>query len=131
MPKSLPYKPWTPKQIQMQHLLANPFDERLDKEKCIEVKITPKTLCEWKKLPGWQDAIHKITLKCIGDKVPNVLKGLYRKASKRGDAQEVKLFLEILGLYTERRRIDLRAGRLEELSDEELDQIIKRARGGR
>lgn len=126
MTKLLPYS-WTPKQLNMQHLLANPFDERSDKEKCEEVGITQMTLWRWRRLAGWNDTVHAIALRCIGHKSPDVLKGLYRRA-RTGDPQAVKLFLEVIGKYTEKRQLEVRAGRLEELSEEELDRIIERAK---
>lgn len=121
----LPYKkPWTAKQLCMQHLLANPFDERSDREKCAEVGVTQMTLWRWRRLSGWTDAVHEIALKYIGHKSPAVLKGLYRRA-KTGDPQAVKLFLEVIGKYTEKKELDIRAGRLlQDMSEEELDEII-------
>ena len=117
---------WTAKQLKLQQLLANPFDKRVLAEKAKEVSISERVLYKWKNIPGWQDAVFEIAKKWIGDGAPKVLRALYHKAKDTGDPVCVKLYLEIIGKYTQKTEMDIRAGRLEDLSDEELRNIIKK-----
>ena len=115
---------WSAKQLKLQELLANPFDKRTLAEMAKEVGISERVLYKWKNIPGWQDCVFEIAKKWIGDGAPKVLRALYHKAKDTGDPVCVKLYLEIIGKYTQKTEMDIRAGRLEELSDEELRDII-------
>ncbi|OGW93805.1 MAG: hypothetical protein A3G36_04420 [Omnitrophica bacterium RIFCSPLOWO2_12_FULL_45_13] len=116
---------WTPKQLKMQELLANPMDDRNIADKATEVGISSRMVYTWKRLPGWNDAVFEIARSWIGDKAPEVLRALVNSA-KEGDPASIKLYLEIIGKYTQTSEIDLRVGRLEVLSDDELREIIKK-----
>ncbi|MCQ9206458.1 MAG: phBC6A51 family helix-turn-helix protein [Omnitrophica bacterium] len=115
---------WSVKQLRLQQMLADPFDKRVLAEKAKEVGISERVLYKWKNMPGWQDTVFEIAKKWIGDGAPKVLRALYHKAKDTGDPVCVKLYLEIIGKYTQKTEMDIRAGRLEELSDEELRDII-------
>ena len=116
---------WAPKQLKMQELLANPMDDRTIADKAAEVGISSRRVYTWKKLPGWNDAVFEIARSWIGDKAPEVLRALVNSA-KEGDPTSIKLYLEIIGRYTQTSEIDLRVGRLEALSDDELRDIIEK-----
>lgn len=116
---------WSAKQLQLQQLEANPFDERTLAEKCIAVGVGEKTIYRWRHLPGWRDAVYDIARRWIGDKAPDVLRALVNTA-KTGDTAAIKLYLEVTGRYVQHSELDFRVGRLEELSDEQLREIIER-----
>jgi hypothetical protein len=123
MRKLLPGQ-WTLKQLKMQELEANPFDDRTVEEKAKELGIAKRTVYVWRERPGWQDAVYDIARRWIGGKAPKVLRSLVHKANT-GDAQAIKLYLEVIGRYTQKTEMDIRAGRLEEFTDDELRNIVE------
>jgi hypothetical protein len=90
---------WKPKQIHALTLLANPLDKRTEEEKCREVGVTQKTLIKWKKLPGFIDEIHNMSIKYIKERLPHVNYALLTKAIS-GDVQAIKLCYEMVGKYS-------------------------------
>ena len=116
---------WSPRQLKMQELLANPFDARTIAEKAKEIGVADNTVYKWKRIPGWRDSVFEIARKWIGDKAPTVLKSLCDKAVE-GDPACIKMYLEMIGKYTQKSELEIRAGRLENLSDEQLKEIIER-----
>jgi len=115
---------WSPRQIKMQELLANPFDARTINEKAKELGVADNTVYKWKRIPGWRDSVFEIARKWIGDKAPKVLKALCDKAIE-GDPPCIKMYLEMIGKYTQKSELEIRAGRLEGLNDEQLKEIIE------
>lgn len=120
---------WTPKQIHMLALLADPIDKRSDAEKCTEVGVTQTTLWRWKKKPGFIDKIHDISLNYLRERLPYVNYSLLRKAVN-GDVQAMKLIYEILGKYNPTLKIqaDVRMAQIEitkEMLDELAESIIR------
>lgn len=122
--KQLPGQ-WTPQQLKMMELLASPFDDRTIAEKAEEVGVSERTVYNWKNLPGWRDGIYDLAKTYIGDRVPKVLKALCQRA-QTGDFACIKLYLEVIGKYIPKQETDLKVGRLEQLSDAELRDIIQK-----
>jgi len=89
------------------------------------VGVSRIAVYKWREKPGWRDAVYDIAKKWIGDKAPKVLKALVHKA-QTGDPVAIKLYLEVIGRFTQKSELDIRAGRLENLSDDELRNIIEK-----
>jgi hypothetical protein len=69
--------------------------------------VSAETLSRWKKEPDFETRREKYIGIYYRDKVTDVIYGLYQKAKKDGSANEVKLFLELVGYYTPNKRIDV------------------------
>jgi hypothetical protein len=100
-------KSWSADQYKFQLWLALPSSIRKPKtQRAIaeELGVHESTLSDWKKLPGWRDAVNTLALDLVRDDVPDVLASTRREA-KKGSFQHQKMILEMVGLYTERREV--------------------------
>jgi len=71
--------------------------------------ITDRTLRNWKKKPGLQEAVLQRTRELLGDRLPEIYGALGREAEK-GSFQHIKLAMEMLGEYVERQEISGKDG---------------------
>lgn len=112
------------KQLKTMYLLANPVSGLTKKEICAIVGISVVTLWRWEAIPGFLDDVYLLAHHYCKEGLPRALRALSREAEK-GDIRAIELLLKISGKYTDKQELDIRAGRLEKMSDDELDQIIK------
>ena len=111
------------RQLQAMYLLANPMAGLTKREVCERVGISVVTLWRWEAIPGFLDDTYLLAHHCCKAALPKALNALSQQAH-RGDIRAIELLLKISGKYTDRQEFDIRAGRLEKLSDQEVDQII-------
>lgn len=83
-----------------------PFrDLKTDQDFAEKYNVNDSTLSEWRKRLGFYDAVQKENRQMWGRKLtPNVLAGLYRRAVKHGNAQEVKLWLQYIEDWAEKNK---------------------------
>jgi hypothetical protein len=95
-------KEWRPnaKQIKMVQLLNNPNDRRPEKDKCIEVGITPKTLWEWRKNPNFVAYRNAQMDKYTDGELPEVWKA-HLLQCQRGNMEAIKTFYKMKGVDPE------------------------------
>jgi hypothetical protein len=89
--------------------LATPSDERVpltEGAMARELGVNPSTLWKWKQKPGFQDEVHKLITASLGSDYHDIMAALKRQA-KRGSFPHIKMCLELLGYYTERKQIDI------------------------
>ncbi len=97
--------PWTADQQKFQQWLALPRSMRapgLQQELAIQIGVHESTLCRWKKLPGFQDAVNVIMKDELLLHVPDVLEALVQQA-KAGRIEAIRDLLAISGFYNHAR----------------------------
>jgi hypothetical protein len=95
-------KEWRPhsRQIKMVQLLNNPEDRRTKEDKCKEVGVTPKTLCEWMKNPNFIAYRNAQMDKFTDGELAEVWKAHLRQC-KRGNMDAIKSFYKMKELDPE------------------------------
>jgi len=102
-------KTWSANRRKFQAWLALPTDIRQPRtqgEFANAIGVHETTLSKWKKLEGWQQEVDKLALTLIRDDLSDILRALVKEA-KQGSPQHIKMYLEMLGLYAERKDINL------------------------
>lgn len=86
------------------------------------------TVSRWKRNPAfieaWYDRLHELDVS--PEKVQEVTVALQRKAAD-GDVKAAKLYLDYVSQFTPQREVVQESRQLKELSDEELDALIRGA----
>jgi len=103
---------FTPRQRRFIEWLATTKYDRIpstEKELAQDMGITDRTLRNWKKKPGLQEAVLQRTRELLGDRLPEIYGALGREAEK-GSFQHIKLAMEMLGEYVERQEISGKDG---------------------
>ncbi len=97
-------RPWTPAQAQFQTWLSLPKRlrrPRTQRDLAERLGVTEATLDEWKRLPGFQDAVNAgIAALTVGE-VADVVAALVRQA-RQGSKSHAELLLTIAGLVRKR-----------------------------
>ena len=88
------------------------------------IGISTVTLWRWEAIPGFLDDLYLLAHHYCKEGLPRALRALSTEAAK-GDIRAIELLLKIAGKYTDKQELDIRAGRLDKMSDAEVDQIIK------
>jgi hypothetical protein len=104
-PRALPaVTTWTTDQVHFQAWLAVPSgarEPRSQRELAAQLEVREATLSDWKKLPGWHDAVYGLALgRLIGDLVP-VLHAMAREA-KGGSLPHAQWLFELAGKWDPR-----------------------------
>lgn len=93
---------WTPDQLKFQAWLALPAAAREPKTQralAQQLEYHEITLTEWKRLPGWHDAVYDLAMKhVVGDLVP-VLHAQVREA-KKGSLPHAQWLFDLAGKWT-------------------------------
>jgi hypothetical protein len=116
-------KEWTSDQLNFQQWLALPAKLRKPKTQrqlADQFGVHEATLSDWKKMPGFRDAVNALALDLVRDDVANIVAALVREA-KKGSAQHIKMALEMAGLYTEKLEIDAKLKGYVGISPDEWD----------
>lgn len=91
---------WTPDQLRFQAWLALPKGQRVPKTQqqlAKEIGVHQDTLTDWKKLPGFFDAVNQLARELVKHDVAEVL-GTVRREAKRGNLPYVNMVLSMAGL---------------------------------
>lgn len=93
---------WTPDQLKFQAWLALPSSERNPKQQkdlARQLEHDPATLSDWKRLPGFADAVYDMAMEVVkGDLVP-VLHAQVKEA-KKGSLPHAQWLFEVAGKWT-------------------------------
>lgn len=97
---------WTVRQQKYQLWLAAPAAARPEglrtrQELADKLVISPMTLRNWERLPGWWDAVFEQARAVVGREIGSILKAVVREA-KAGSVQAAKLCLQVLGVHAEK-----------------------------
>ncbi len=96
---------WTPDQVKFQQWLAIPSSMRvpgLQQQLADELGVHESTLCRWKRLPGFMDAVSAVLKDELRSHVPDVLEALVQQA-KAGRIEAIRDVLAISGFYNHAR----------------------------
>ncbi len=96
---------WTADQQKFQQWLAIPSSMRtpgLQQQLADELGVHESTLCRWKRLPGFMDAVSTILKEELRASIPDVLQALVEQA-KAGRIEAIRDCLAIAGFYNHAR----------------------------
>lgn len=94
---------WTPAQQQFIAWLALPRAERqpkTQKQLAAQFGYGEQTMCEWKRLPGFADAVNALAKAYVKDDVPEVL-AVIRREAKKANLPYVNMVLSMAGLASD------------------------------
>lgn len=93
-------KQWTPDQLKFQAWLALPSSEREPKQQkqlARLLEVHEVTLSEWKRLPGWHDAVYALTLSEVKGELGPILQAHAKLARQNLDS--AKWLFEVTGVW--------------------------------
>lgn len=100
---------WTPDQLKFQAWLALPSavrEPKSQKQLAHLLEHDPATLSDWKRLPGWHDAVYALAIvHVIGELVP-VLHAQVKEA-KKGSLPHAQWLFEVAGKWTPKQRTEV------------------------
>lgn len=94
-------KPWTPDQLKFQAWLALPSTARTPKQQrqlAAQLEVHEVTLSEWKRLPGFADAVYEMALEVVRADLAPVLHAHAKLALTNLDS--AKWLFEVVGRWT-------------------------------
>jgi hypothetical protein len=106
MPQTEPKIPkeWTARQRIFMEWLALSSEERIPLTQgalAKEIGVHETTLCDWKKLPGWEDELKARIMARMGDALPDVAYS-FKAEAKKGSFNHQKMYFEMMGLYVQK-----------------------------
>ncbi len=99
---ALPANPWTPDQLKFQAWLALPTDARepkTQKQLAALLELHPVTLTDWKRLPGFADAVYALAMEYVKHDLVPVLHAQVKQA-KNGSLPHAQWLFEVAGKWT-------------------------------
>jgi hypothetical protein len=93
-------KNWTPDQLRFIAWSALPKAEKrpkTQKELAGVIEVSEKTLCEWKRLPGFADEVTRLAKEYMKDDGAEVLSTI-RRLAKAGSVPHLNMYLAMTGL---------------------------------
>lgn len=92
-----------PNKVAFLDFLAIPKQERglTQKEFADKIQVSEQTLCEWKKLDGFQEQLIKLVRKYTISQTSEIISGLAAKAAT-GDASAAKLWFQFVLGWSEK-----------------------------
>ena len=90
---------WSANQRRFQEWLSLPKYDRFPPTQEMlapEIGVREETLCRWKKLDGFQEAVTALARTSVGESLPQVYGALVREAEK-GSIQHIRTVLELTG----------------------------------
>ena len=94
-------KRWTPDQLKFQAWLALPSSARSPKTQrqlATQLEVHEVTLSEWKRLPGWNEAVYDLAMEVIRGELTPILHAHAKLARKNLDS--AKWLFELAGKWT-------------------------------
>jgi hypothetical protein len=114
---------WTADQLVFIEWLSTPKMARSPKTQTAFAKqanVHPDTLSNWKRTPGFMDAVNALARLQLKDSLTDVYAALVKAATVREDVQAIKLIMEMSGEYTPKQKLDLDFSKM---SDDELERL--------
>jgi len=92
---------WTPDQLAFQAWLALPPSQREPRSQqalARQLEVHEVTLCTWKKLPGWGDAVYALAFERLRGELVPVL-GAQIAEAKKGSLPHAQWLFQLAGLW--------------------------------
>lgn len=67
--------------------------------------VTPDTLTRWKKRQDFWEKVSEKRINWARDKTSDVIHGLFKRAATRGEAAEVKLWMQLIEDWSEKQQV--------------------------
>jgi hypothetical protein len=102
-----PPRKWNSAQIQLQHWLALPEQDRqpqTQRELAPLLDRQEDALGRWKRLPGFMDEVHALVRVEVDGYLATALGVIGRRAAKEGNLEDVRFLLKLAGRWTEERQ---------------------------
>lgn len=96
-----PANPWTPDQLKFQAWLAVPpalREPRSQQALAAQLEVHEVTLVNWKKLPGWGDAVYRLAFERLRGELVPVL-GAQIAQAKKGSLPHAQWLFQLAGLW--------------------------------
>lgn len=103
-----PAKTWSPDQLAFQAWLALPSAARSPKTQQALAKDLghdPATLSDWKRLPGWHEAVYDMAHAAVTGELVPVLHAQVREA-KKGSLPHAQWLFEVAGKWSPKQRLE-------------------------
>lgn len=97
---------WTADHLRFQAWLALPSAARSPKSQkqlAAELGVHETTLCDWKRLPGWHDAVYDLAMAEVRGELAPVLHAQIREA-KKGSLPHAQWLFEVAGKWSPKQR---------------------------
>jgi hypothetical protein len=110
---------WNPTQRKYMLWLATPTELRVpltESALAKELKVNPATLWKWRQKPEFRAEVKALITASLWDAYHDAM-GAFKKQAARGSFPHLKMFFEMMGVYTERMTLDMN------LLREEAEQI--------
>ena len=86
----------TGKRLAFLEYLVNKEDDRSQKQVAVDLGLAEATLSRWKRAEGFQEALYKLALAHLGERLGRVLDAMEQSA-EGGNTQAARLVLEVCG----------------------------------
>lgn len=96
--------PWSPDQLAFQAWLALPpsvREPRAQRDLARQLERDPATLSQWKKLPGWHEAVYALAVRHVVSRLPAALLAQVRQA-EAGSLPHMQWLAEVCGVWQPR-----------------------------
>src|SRR3990167_7476490 len=77
-------------------------EEKTNKQFAVKWGIRPETLTRWKRKQEFWTKVAEWRMEWARDKTSDVIHGLFKRASTRGEAAEVKLWMQVIEDWSEK-----------------------------
>jgi hypothetical protein len=100
--------PWKPDQLKFQAWLALPSSERhpkTQKQFAQLLEVHETTLCDWKRLPGWHEAVYELALNIVVGELTPIMYAQVREA-KKGSLPHAQWLFDLEGKWSPKQKIE-------------------------
>jgi hypothetical protein len=97
-------KEWTARQRVFIEWLAQSSEERIPLTQgalAKQIGVHESTLSDWKRLPGFEDAVKELIMVRFGDVLHDVAYS-FKAEAKKGSFNHQKMYFEMMGLYVQK-----------------------------
>ena len=99
---------WSADQIKFQVWLATPSAQRSPRQQqelAAELGVSEVTLCRWKHLPGWHDAVYEHAMPILTGELMPILAAQVAQA-KNGSLPHAQWLFELAGKWSPKQRVE-------------------------
>lgn len=97
---------WTAKQRRLMEILADPNEKHTQEDIAAELRVTRRTLWNWRHLEGFEEEVGKLVRDHMNLSIPRIHGALQRKA-ERGDVPAATLIFKLRGELIDRQQVEV------------------------